>query len=1657
MAENKVLFEIIATAKGVKVVQKQTDDLANSTTKADNATKKLGKSRDNYNRREKGAAQISSNSTKNFSKMQQSVDGGGGGGGLVRAYALLAANVFALSAAFGVLSRSAQVDTLVESMQILSTTGGQNIENLSRKMQAASGGAIDLAQSFRQVSLASSAGLETKEIEGLTMVAKGAALSLGRDLPDAMDRIFRGAIKLEPEILDEIGLFVRVDEAAAKYAQTIGKSASSLTQIEKRQAFLNEILEQGTNKFAEYAEGIDPDPYVKLSSALFDLAQGALSFVNAGLGPVIKFLTNNPNLLAAAFASLVVFLMSKAIPALGVFNMNAAAGAAAAISDEQEYLAQIQATMATKENAARADNLRRQEELAGIRKINAERDAKGDGVYNIGGKDAAKQQGVLTKLNRKNVSDKTRADALDQRLAALKSSRAKATKTETVAAINAEIAAREKQQQELREEIRLRKDLANIPVTGKPDKGSLADRRMIKLEGKAASSGMIANATGIAETKGLKAGFKDLTDSFKKGSIEIDGVERKLGKTSKTMHFLKGGTSILGVGFQKLTMMMGPAMMALAFLTPLMIGLSKAIGFGGKEAKIFEESLKTLNTQMDGLDLRLNSQTRQMNDGKKSFIEANKAAIAFMKTIRETNDALIAAEQDQQDYRSSINFLVRGFDNLKNMDSSENILVRMFGRISGLNVITRFLDSSNEQLQEPSEKSAQLTIGGAAKSGDSALLKQIRELIPLTKEQDDALNTLEKSTQDLADGQDTYNEAIRENSRLRLIAKKGENSNQSFNKAMRKEFGFMWRSTTELTDAERRLIKVRFDSNRAIRDADKTLKDLNVSSNQAVILAQEQNELLEEREKVTEAMNSAMMGSKDAVNNFMEGLLTKTPMDEMVSTIDQLSAAFKDIDKEAQEKFFEKFDDEDFFLNKVIDKETIAIIKQGGEEAEKALKGVSDSYHEIQRGLIMNKGEQKAVNNQVKIYNKLLGISTANINNLVKGLTKQKKLARDLDIINRNMSSMGLKLNKLNRKENDDYLINLFQQGKTLTENLKTVGETLGAEVERTEVINETIRAITSQNAELAFQVQLQTESEQKAVKRLAVGKQIFDLEQKLRDEKQKGIALDEKLFNQKVGGSFVEQTSMQKATAEIEAAKFAVTQAILKRDIAMSVIAAEYALLKAQMNVFAKDEKNTGISQADADKFGEDLDKAAKLAEATFEQQITNLEKKSGIALNNAVKTAFGNGDIISGLLVGGNNKRALEQQIEKFKEENPNAGKGVTTSSSRFIDIAKNNPLGITLDKGEGTEGSGVKMGAGSEALAVLEEKLRKAKESSDQFRMSLMTLGETLKGLGPQGEMVAAFAAGGLSIMNTLSQQKQNVEDMTKAYKDDEGLTEAQRETAIAGGETALKLSAAGSIISSIGGMMAANSKAQMAELDGQIEAEKKRDGKSKESLAKIASMEKKKESMKRKAFEADKKMKMAQTVMSTAAAMMAAASAPPGLPITMPNVIMAAAMGAVQLAVISQMKYSGGATSAPTPPSTSMNIGKRENKVDVSRGANSGELNFARGGKGSGSGMGSFSGSGAAGMKSYAAGGSVLVGERGPEIVTPMAPMEVTPNDKIGGGVQNINFSINAVDSAGVEDLLVNQRGNIIRMIREAANDTGERFLETVDTQAYGSSS
>ena len=110
---------------------------------------------------------------------------------------------------------------------------------------------------------------------------------------------------------------------------------------------------------------------------------------------------------------------------------------------------------------------------------------------------------------------------------------------------------------------------------------------------------------------------------------------------------------------------------------------------------------------------------------------------------------------------------------------------------------------------------------------------------------------------------------------------------------------------------------------------------------------------------------------------------------------------------------------------------------------------------------------------------------------------------------------------------------------------------------------------------------------------------------------------------------------------------------------------------------------------------------------------------------------------------------------------------------------------------------------------------------------------------------------------------------------------------------------------------------------------------------------------------------------------------------------------------------------------------------------------------RGARGQGTNANNFTPTGGAyGMRSYAhSGEGILVGEQGPEVIQPTQPVDVLPMNS--GGAQNVNFTINAVDAEGIESVLENQRGNIIGMIRSAANGYGAGFLEEVDTDVVSS--
>ena len=57
-------------------------------------------------------------------------------------------------------------------------------------------------------------------------------------------------LKWNQNCLDELGIFTRIDPAVEKYAASLNVAASSLTNYERRQAFVNAVIEEGEKKFS---------------------------------------------------------------------------------------------------------------------------------------------------------------------------------------------------------------------------------------------------------------------------------------------------------------------------------------------------------------------------------------------------------------------------------------------------------------------------------------------------------------------------------------------------------------------------------------------------------------------------------------------------------------------------------------------------------------------------------------------------------------------------------------------------------------------------------------------------------------------------------------------------------------------------------------------------------------------------------------------------------------------------------------------------------------------------------------------------------------------------------------------------------------------------------------------------------------------------------------------------------------------------------------------------------------------------------------------------------------------------------------------------------------------------------------------------------------
>lgn len=547
-------------------------------------------------------------SARDFAKQSEGL------GGLVRLYATFAANIFAVSAAFGALSSAMDTTNMIRGLDQLGASTGVNLGGLSKRLVETTGNAVSLREAMEATVKASAAGIDSSSILRLGKVAQQASVALGVNAADALNRLSRGVVKLEPELLDELGIFTKIDPAVKKYAESVNKAVGDLTDFEKRQAFLNAVIEEGEQKFSEIE--IDTNPYTKLSAALQNTLQNALELVNKGLGPVANFLAESPGALTASLIALGTVLVKQALPALGQVREGLRKTA-----EEAAEAASGKAGDAVEARGILQDLLVKQVQKATDEQIQLVDESEKRILELKNGR--ISKQSALYALMKKDIQDVEDADieAAKKQLAGMgnRTAAQKALRLETENFIRQVEKLREAHD---REYAQGKKQLESTYIYRKVQEDAL------KFEIKAKQDSMISNAAYTSSLLGPTAGWRRLR-------AEIELADLSLDRFQKTALLARGALAIVGSAIASVADKIGKLFFYIGIVTTAWTALSSL--FTSREAQ-------KLNASFDELDSTLENVEKTFKRVKDNFSEVGLTAQAnalteFSKSFRDSIDS----------------------------------------------------------------------------------------------------------------------------------------------------------------------------------------------------------------------------------------------------------------------------------------------------------------------------------------------------------------------------------------------------------------------------------------------------------------------------------------------------------------------------------------------------------------------------------------------------------------------------------------------------------------------------------------------------------------------------------------------------------------------------------------------------------------------------------------------------------------------------------------------------------------------------------------------------------------------------------------------------------------------------------------------------------
>ena len=280
LAEDRLTASMGQNARQLEITKQRIDDIGNSTNRAASFGQQFGQSL--------GQGLLS----------------------IVGPAALATAALGAFKGAADLAVAGENINKVQRGFDELAESAGTSGNAILEALRKASGGEIsDLnlelaANKANLLGVADSA----EELAGLMDIARDRAVKMGLSTTQAFDNLVTGLGRGSALILDNLGLIVKESEIYDNYARSIGTTASHLTELEKKEALIKAVLEQGKEGIDGKTKAIDEqaNAYARLGTAVENIKNRTGQFLAESQAPTVGF-----------FADLLSGNFSKAAQGLG--------------------------------------------------------------------------------------------------------------------------------------------------------------------------------------------------------------------------------------------------------------------------------------------------------------------------------------------------------------------------------------------------------------------------------------------------------------------------------------------------------------------------------------------------------------------------------------------------------------------------------------------------------------------------------------------------------------------------------------------------------------------------------------------------------------------------------------------------------------------------------------------------------------------------------------------------------------------------------------------------------------------------------------------------------------------------------------------------------------------------------------------------------------------------------------------------------------------------------------------------------------------------------------------------------------------------------------------------------------------------------------------